>query len=1857
MDIPGFRIREELTRDAHCVLCRAEAEPDASAVLVKFPLSRTASAATIASLGREHALLASLDLPGVPRARAFDGKLAALVLEDIGAIPLPDLLRSRRLLLGEFFGIARSVVQTVGELHRRRVSHRGLCPEVLLVQPGTNRTQLLDFSMASRLRRETQPASPPRLLPARLRYVSPEQTGRMNRVVDYRTDFYSLGAIFYEMLAGQPPFPFEDPLELAHGHIAMAAPAPSSVDSSIPGPLSEIVMKLLSKTAEDRYQSAWGLLADLERCASEWEENGAVAGFPLGQEDVSGEFTIPQHLYGRESETATLLEAFQRACDGPASLMLVAGYSGIGKTSLVHEVHKPIVSRRGRFVSGKFDQFSRSTPYSALLHALRSLIRQILTESDEELASWRVRVKEALGANAGVVSAVLPELDLLIGPQPAPPQVSPTDSQNRFHYAFENFLCVLARPQHPLVVFLDDLQWADSATFQLLHHLLTNPAVRDLFVIGAYRDNEVTPSHALLEMVAKIQSAGTTVHQIVLRPLRPGDVRCLVADTVRTAEESAGPLADLVFRKTAGNPFFVTQFLRSLHERGMLSFDHAVRGWTFDLEWIGRAQITDNVVDLMTRKLRTLPGPTQEAVALGACIGGSFSLQVLAAVRRGSLQQVASELWPAIEEGLLLPVTEGYEQLAYAPEEVLEDAAPTFKFLHDRVQQAADALVPVDRKRSVHLQIGRLLREGGTAGAEIFQIVNHLNLGRELMSDPEERTALAQLNLEAGRRAKESSAFRAALDYFRQGTLLLPRGSWLSHYEMTLALNMEMAEGEYLCGRFDEAERWLETSLHEARSPLEKAEVQRMRVMQCDSLARYEDALRAGRDGLALFGMALPEGEAETRGALEQELGRVGAALGDRPIATLTELPGMQDAETKAVVALSAAMWASAYILRNRLLASLLSARIVALSLERGNTADSAYGYATHAIAIGPVLGDYSSAYEWGVLALRVNERLGDRKGRARVQQQFQAHVNLWRKPLATCIPHARDACRSGLETGDFTYAGYGALSETWAALFTCGDLDRFIRDYTPTVALLERIGRRSLADAQTLFLNWAAALRGQTSGTLSLSRASFDEGEYAAAYATNPFCMAFYHAAKLHLGVMFEEEGAALEAARTARREAWAGEGTIWPVFWGFWSGLAMASRFAIATEEDRCSYRIELLGARDSMAILAESCPENFRCFALLLSAETERIEGHPNQAAALFETAIDYSHRIGNLQHEALANERCAKFWMERGQDDHASSHLGEAYRCYLAWGADAKARHLMARYGRLLETGSEATAAADVSDPVAGASEPLALDLSTVLKAAHAIAVEIELDGLLRKVMKIALESAGADHGVFLQDRDGLLSVEAEAFATGEQIRIRQSIPLEKAVGLARGVVHYVSRTGEDVVVGDAATDERFASDPRVAQAEARSILCVPVVHQGRRGGILYFENNLVTEAFTIQRIEMMRMLSGTIAIALETARLYEEMKHEVALRARAEQTAREALSELEVLKNRLEAENVYLQEEIRTHHNFEEIVGNSPALLQALADVEAVAPTSSTVVILGETGTGKELIARAIHDRSRRRDHPLVKVNCSAISAGLVESELFGHVRGAFTGAISNRTGRFELAEGGTIFLDEIGDLPLETQVKLLRVLQEREFEPVGSSSTRKVDVRVLAATNRDLEQSVRAGSFRADLYYRLNVMSIRVPPLRERVQDIPLLFEHFLARYRREVGKQVDGASEATMQRLMDYEWPGNVRELQNLVERAVVLYRGGTLELGPELAPFGHLSGAPQPSSAPAPAATVSRGRPGGGTLKDLEREHIEAALQRAAWVIEGESGAARQLGLHPNTLRSRIKKLGLRRRSGAAG
>lgn len=1491
-------------------------------VLLKCPLQVPPSAAERAALRRECELMAGLSGTAALQPRLFELPAGpALVMEDPGGEPLSSLLSAGGLALPLALDFGVELATALAELHRRGLVHRGLRPEIVLGDGASARAWVIDYAEAGSAAWQGPPPAAAVTTVARLRHASPEQTGRTGSTPDHRSDLYALGVLLYQLLTGELPFASDDALELIHAHIAGTPAAPAARVPGLPQPVSDIVMKLLAKSPDERYQSAAGLAEDLAFCAREWAAHRRIAPFVPGLRDPAQGLAIRTHLYGRDGEQALLRAACERAREAHArpAMLLVDGYPGIGKTALVLALCRPLVRRQGYFVSGKFDLVARGVPFGALIQAFRELVRQMLTESEARLAHWREVLGQALGSNGGVLAQVIPEIGFILGEQPPPVPLAPTEAQNRFQRVFQNFVAAVAQPAHPLVIFLDDLQWADAATLGLLEPLLGSPEIRGLLLIGACRDNEPDAPPRLAPALCALEASGVAVQRITLGPLRLPDLAALVRDMLHGELEEALPLARLVLEKTGGNPFFVHQFLRSLERDGHFRFDAAAQRWRYRIEAIAQAPLAEDVVELMTRNIQRLSSRSQYALTLAACIGNRFDAHTLALICEQPQEAVADDLGQAMSEGLIVPAP---SQAEASPQQ----DAPAYTFLHDRVQQAAYALIPQARKPMLHLRIGRLLRQrAGEAPAQqvLFDIAHHLNRGRSLIDDADERREVARLDLLAGREAKSSTAHEAALEFFLAGLDLLDEAQWARDHALCFALQLEAVESHYLCGRFEAAQPQYQQLLQRAATNIERARVHRLQSVQHEHMARYAEALASMRAGLALFGLGLPETASDTERALAVEMEHIAALLGPRPIAALVELPAMDHPETRIVMSMLTDIWASAFILGNPTLARLISAIMVRLSLTHGNAEESAYGYVTHAITVGPVQGDFRSAYEFGTLALAVNHRFGDTRRRAKIYQQFHAHVNFWRRPMASCIPYAREACRSGLESGDFLYAAYGAGTELWSAFLSCQDLAQFVDAHAPSVALIRKLKNQGFADATQLMLQWALALQGRTRGPLSLSDDGFEEEDYRRRYRDNPFFASFHAVARLHLCSLLGTPAEALAAARAAGATVHHVAGTVWPVTHAFWRALALAGCHAEAGPGEQAAARAQIGQARAYFALLAENCPENFRCQALLLAAEAARIDGEESIAIKFHEQAIEFAARHpALLQLLALANELHARLRLARGEDRLGALFMAEARACYARWGAHAKVAQLDALHPALRP--GQGAAAEAVAAPAEAAAAPApemhgdGLDLDSVMKAAQAMAGEVELDGLLARLMRIAIENAGAERGGLVLERDGESVVHS---ADAPQAAISHGTPLAMSSSLPLGIVHYVRRTGESVVLADATADDRFGSDPYILLHRPRSVMCVAVQKQGRLVGVLYLENSQLAGAFTAQRILIVRTLATQAAIALENARLFEGLRREIGEHQAARQQLAEALAQVQRLKDDLEAENTYLRSEL------------------------------------------------------------------------------------------------------------------------------------------------------------------------------------------------------------------------------------------------------------------------------------------------------------------------------------------------
>jgi PAS domain S-box-containing protein len=2409
---------ESIRASAEFALYRARQRGNEIPFLVVAPAAEQPLLQSLRRLEREYSLAAELESAWAAKPLALtrhEGR-TILVLADPGGEPLDLILESERgqpLDLARLLRVAIGMATALGSVHQRGLIHKDVKPENVLVDDA-GRVWLTGFGIASRLPRERQAPAPPEIIAGTLAYMSPEQTGRMNRSMDTRSDLYSLGVTLYHMLTGVLPFAAADPLEWVHCHIARQ-PVPPRDRRAVPEPLSAIIMRLLAKNAEDRYQTAAGLVADLQRCLEQWQTQGRVDSFRLGADDLPDRLLIPEKLYGRERETDALLAAFDRVVtQGTAELVLVSGYSGVGKSSVVNELHKALVPPRGLFAAGKFDQYKRDVPYATLAQAFQMLVRQILVASETEVHRWRNALLEALGPNGQLMVNLIPEVEFVIGKQPPVAELPPQEARGRFQLVFRRFLTAFARPEHPLALFLDDLQWLDTATLELLERLVTDPDIQHVLLIGAYRDNEVSSSHPLMRTLAAIRDTGARAQEIVLAPLGLDDVERLVADALRCGANSAGPLALLVYEKTGGNPFFAIQLLTAVVEEGLLRFDRGAAAWTWDLDRIRGKRYAGNVVDLMLGKLRRLPHHTQTALRQLACLGNTAEIVTLGVVFGQSDEEIHAALQEAVRAGLILRLEDSYA------------------FLHDRIQEAAYALIPENERAEVHLRIGRVLLASLTEdrlAEHVFDIANQLNRGAALLTDHDEKVHVAAINLRAGRKAKASAAYASAREYFAAGMALLDERDWSNEYELTFGLWLERAECELLTGDFDTAGQLIGGLLQRAASKVDEAAVGHLKVtfhvMRSETQPAVEAALRC----LDRLGIEIPAHPTEDQ--IQAEIETLGQALDARSIESLIDLPLMTDPELVAATQILTDLTAPAYFADQRLFC-LLAFRTVKISLQHGISSDSAYAISNLGFMLGfERFRRYRDGYRFAKLACDLVEKNGFIAIRAKVYVASGV-VAPWTRPIATAIDFGQTGFRAAIDTGDLTYACLSAYETILHLLVRNDPLDVVWRESETELDFVQKARYRDAADIIVIQQRFIATMQGRTATFSTFSDAQFDEAAFEAQIAggRNLMTICWYWIVKLKARFLSGDCAEAQAAADKAKPLLGASAGLIVQLDYFYYAALTVLTLYETASADEQQAWRKLLREHQEQLREWAETNPPTFADKHALLLAEIARIEKRDFDALRLYEQAIHLARENGFVQNEGLAHELAAQYCLAQGLETAGHAHLRNARNCYDRWGAHGKVKQLEDRYPRLREERTLASAAT-IGPPVGQ------WDVETVVKASQAISSEMALPRLVEKLLRIAAENAGAERGLLILIRDGELRIEAEAMTGpgGIEVVVRQAAVTPS--DLPQSALHYVIRTQEGVLLDDASADSVYSKDEYVRQKHSKSILCLPIVKQAKLVGALYLENNLTVGAFTPDRVTVLQLLAAQAAISLENAGLYSDLQlqaellqrlpvsawtlkpdgtpdfvnqvwleysgqnldfirsrpeawmtavhpedREAASRAfwggvrsghgftvetrslraqdrtyrwhlqqavvlrnaegkavkfvgtttdiddqkraeealqasennfrqildsipglvctlnpagqidqanrplldffgmtveelnswgtngavhpddlprviveltdsmttgtaydselryrradglyrwsqtrilpvrdregtiarwyglitdiddrkraeealqeseyesrlivdsipgmvavvsptgdvemvsrqtleffgrtieelrewgtndmidpeglpgvteafsramaagspfefpmrlrrwdgvyrwfqergfplrdrngniarwyllitdiddqkRAEEALREsehesrlivdsipgliavisASGELErvsrplldyfgksleemrqwavddtihpddrpayvrafqrcfaagdpleyeairirrfdgvyrwfdvrglplrdrqghivrwyflitdvddkkraedkirqsekearqlldlsplqiaelgpdgarlynnrvaldyhgttleewqdadlqqllhpddaefvtsdlprklqsgspfeyearlkrkdgqyrwfhyrlnpmldeqgritrwyaagtdiddrkIAEQRLQQENVSLREELDKASMFEEIVGTSAVLKQVLTRISKVAPTDSSVLITGETGTGKELVARAIHRRSRRSSHSFVSVNCAVIPRELIASELFGHEKGAFTGATQRRIGRFELAEKGTIFLDELGELPAETQIALLRVLQEHEFERIGGTGSIRTDVRVIAATNRDLEAAIAAGTFRSDLFYRLNVFPVDMPPLRERKDDIPLLVEYFLDRYGRKAGKSFRTVDKKSLDTLKSYSWPGNIRELQNVIERSVIVADGDTFSVDASW-----LSRRPHVLEPTGPLELPQQ-------LASHEKEMIEAALRECKGRVSGESGAAAMLGMPGSTLESKIRVL----------
>ncbi|WP_437567112.1 AAA family ATPase [Sorangium sp. So ce542] len=1466
-DSSHYLVLEVLHTGADTILYRARRAEDRRPVVLKVLRRDHASPRALARLRHEHEVARAIDAPVIVKTHAIEafGDQVALVLEDFGGRSL-DRLLDGPMPLDRFLPLARRLAAALAELHRHHVIHKDIKPQNLLCNPETGEVKITDLGIASTSPRELQRPSHGGLIEGTLAYMAPEQTGRMNRSIDERTDLYSLGVTFYEMLTGTLPFQASDPVEWVHCHIALTPRPPHAIVPSIPPAVSAIVLKLLSKASEERYQSALGLRHDLDQCSAQLEATGTIQAFPLGQRDLSDRFQVPQRLYGREREIEALLAAFERVvAQGRPELVLVSGYSGIGKSSLVAELHRPIVRERGFFLSGKFEQLKRDTPYLPFLQAFRELLQEILCVGEEELERWRQRLREALGQNGRLLADMLPEIALLLGPQPPVPELPPAEAQGRLHATLQRFVAVCAQKEHPVALFLDDLQWADAGSLQLLEQLATHAGAAHLLLIGAYRDNEVGPAHPLSLTLAEARRRGAVVSELVLEPLSAADVAALVAEAVHAAAAQVEPLARLVYEKTGGNPFFVLQFLLELHQEGLIAFDGERGGWRWDVAAIRDKGFTDNIVELMAGKLERLSAPTRDALKLAACLGSSVDIDALALVASRPAEELREALAEAVREGLLLWRGDAY------------------RFLHDRVQQAAYSLIPAGQLAEIHLRIGGLLLKGQSPEdreGSLFDIVGHLNRGAALIHSQAERDELAALDLRAGRKAKGAAAFQSAAALFAAGLALLAPDRWETQYDLAYDLSLERAHAEYATGRFEGAERLLGELMDRARTKLDRAAVVELEVALNVTRGQCARAVEIGLSCLRAWDieLSLPITDAQ----VEEETESVWRALGDRAIEDLIHLPPLAHPEIKVAMRVLIGVSIPALFVDVGLHYVLL-ARMVRLSMRHGNAESSPYAYASFAKVLGPRFRRYKEAYLFGKLAYDLADRSPSLAAKSAVFSLFGDLVVYWTRHYRETFFYRRLGFNAAVECGDWNSACYNCL---FGAVFPllCGEpLEDVLHEAEDRLGFVRKAGYELVHDVLLSVPHVIQTLRGRPARFSMLDGSELDQEAFEARLPPGNL-RGFYYGLKAQaLFVLGFPEEACAATARVIVDEDWKAMTHVLIAESFHYRALALA---ALCDEASPLKELPEgLLDCERQLGAWARNCPDNFLHKHALVRAEIARLRGEEGEAIRRYEQAIASAREGGFVQHEAIACELAAGFYRARGLATPEGAYLQKARAAYFRWGAHAKVEQLDQRYPFLAPR-------KPIAPTVTFAVRAEQFDVLSVVKAAQSISGELKLPRLLETLLRIVVEHAGAEEGYVLLVRGDRLST-AAAIAASEGAARLLDAGEAAAAALPRSVLNYVRRSHERVLLDDAAARHPFSEDAYFTRKQPRSVLCLPIVRQARLLGLLYLENKLVAGAFTPARLSVLELLASQSAISLENAMLYAELEQENAVRRRAE----------------------------------------------------------------------------------------------------------------------------------------------------------------------------------------------------------------------------------------------------------------------------------------------------------------------------------------------------------------------------
>ncbi len=1498
INLTGYSIKEEIHSGDKTSVYRAD--KSGKPVILKLLKNEYPDPKELSAFKHEFDILEKINFTGVVQVigtEKYKNSLA-IVFEDIEGDSLANLLDEiKKFSLIDKLNIFIKSITALGEIHKINLVHKDIKPQNIILNKKTGELKLIDFGSASFLTKQNSAVALNSSLEGTLAYISPEQTGRMNRTVDYRTDFYSFGISFYQLLTGELPFLSTDAMELIHSHIAKTAISPKK-KNNIPKAISDLVMKLMMKNPEDRYQSITGILSDLEKCKKYLiDENLDFLNsndFVLGEKDFSGKFQIPEKLYGREKEVSIILDSFKKVANGSLELLLISGRSGIGKSVLINEINKPITEYNGYFISGKYDSFKRSIPYRAITQAFQSLIGQILSEPQELVLLWKEKILNSVGVNGKIIIEFIPELESLIGEQPPVAELDPSEAQNRFNLVFLNFIKTVCTKENPIAIFLDDLQWADNASIQLLETILSDSELKHLFIMLSFRDNEVLPTDSFANLIDKLKKQNFYFDEINLNPISIQDVNQLVSDTLNTNLENSKPLAEVIQTKTKGNPFFVNEVFKDLYDKNLIF--HENEKWSWDISKIKEVKISENVIDLMVAKVKELRETSLKILKLAACIGDWFKNDIFILIANIKKEELDKELILLSNEGFLL---------------VNENIT---KFVHDKIREATYTLITEEEKSINHFKIGSTyLKVAKEEEIEdlVFTIVNQLNQGIIHVTTESEKVKLFELNLLAAKKSLASTAYDASVGFYNKASELLPANSWEIDYKKSYEVYTGKSRAEFLSKDFETAEKTFDFVLANSKTLLEKLNIFELRFGMYVSQNRILEVIKLGKSILKTQGMHLPDNPSDISPL--PEIIKAKIKIGKKPISSLEELNICYDEEIIAIMRMLNLLLAPSFIAQPKLF-PVIVLKMVNLSLKKGNSSLSAFAYSTFGIIQGSALGDFKTGLELSSLGLSLLKKFNSQNIYCRTNFLRANMINHWIYHAKEGQSYFNTAIEKGLETGDFEYTSYSINHKIFQLFFYRISLSVVIDNFEKYSHLMLNIKQSEPINLFRLLEQLMINLTGKADKILFINGDKFNHDLILKEWVDtkNSTTLYGYNLSNEILQFLLGDKNKALEFSKLADPHEGGVFGMMFiPEHVFFNSLISYSLYFETEDKKQKKEYLKQIEKNSKRMKKWAENCEDNYGHKYSIIEGIQFSIDGKMNEAINSFKTAIKLAKKHEYILEEAIANELCAELWLKKSDEEYAELHLRDAHYAYKVWGCVPKMKLMEEKHPWLGKKIPKETLSNDFTSTTQATTKITAgdmgnmLDLSTVLKASQTIAGEINLGKLLDRMLKILFENAGAERGIFVLQNDGKWLVQAEGNSNSDVSEVMMSKPLEECNSiLSVSIVNYVTRTKSLVLLNDATKAGMFVNDSYVKTNKPKSVLCYPIINKQKLVGVVYLENNLTTNAFTPDRLEILKVLSSQIAVSVENSLLYTNLEEKVEIRTK---DLNQALVEVRALK--------------------------------------------------------------------------------------------------------------------------------------------------------------------------------------------------------------------------------------------------------------------------------------------------------------------------------------------------------------